>query len=200
MNITDDFQELVKDLSLTEKLVILIVANSKKIKNTRLQKLSLIIKATLEGKTPESHGAYFFGGFSDEVEEGASALKDEGLLQHEPKEGFSLSPDGEKIAKIIEETSSKESKLVSSIVKKFQSFSDSKLTAFTYVLFPAISISFHFLLFEYINIILIIIFPITFRLTVKHLYYAIFDTDYFKVSSIGLRHIFYVASLQEWPL
>ena len=139
MNTTDDFRELVKDLSLTEKLVILIVANSKKIKNTRLQKLSLIIKATLEGKTPESHGAYFLGGFSDEVEEGASALKDEGLLQHEPKEGFSLSPDGKKIAKIIEETSSKESKLVSSIVEKFQSFSDSKLTAFTYVLFPELT-------------------------------------------------------------
>lgn len=139
MNIADDFRELVEDLSPTEKLVILIVANSNKIKNTRLQKLSLIIKATLEGKTPESHGAYFFGGFSDEVEEGASALKDEGLLQHEPKEGFSLSSDGEKIAKFIEEISPYESKLVSSIVDKFKSFSDSKLTAFTYVLFPELT-------------------------------------------------------------
>ena len=139
MAITDDFRELVEDLSLTEKLVVLIIAYSKKIKNTRLQKLSMIVKATLEGKTPESHGAYFFGGFSDEVEEGASALKDEGLLQHETREGFSLSPDGEKIAKIIEETSSKESELVSSIVHKFQPFTDSKLTAFTYVLFPELT-------------------------------------------------------------
>lgn len=139
MTITDDFRELEGDLSLTEKLVVLIVANSKKIKNTRLQKLSLIVKATLEGKTPESHGAYFFGGFSDEVEEGASALKDEGLLQHETKEGFSLSLDGQRIAKIIEETSPKESELVRSIVHKFQSFNDSKLTAFTYVLFPELT-------------------------------------------------------------
>lgn len=139
MNTTDDLRELVEELSPTEKLVILIVADSNKIKNTRLQKLSLIIKAALEGKMPESHGAYFFGGFSDEVEEGACALRDEGLLQHEPKNGFSLSPDGKKIAKFIEEISPADSKLVNDIVERFKSFSDSKLTAFTYVLFPELT-------------------------------------------------------------
>lgn len=135
----DDFQGLVDDLSQTEKMVILIVANSNKIRNTRLQKLSLIVKATLEGKTPASHGAYLFGGFSDEVEEGASALRDEGVLLHDSGEGFSLTKDGFKVAELVSESNRRESDLVKSIVHKFASFNDSKLTAFTYVLFPELT-------------------------------------------------------------
>lgn len=139
MTKSDELKGLLEDLSPTEKLILMVVNHSGNLKSTRLQKLSLIIKAIFEGRTPVSHGAYYFGGFSDDVEEGSSSLRDEGIVALDPREGYTLSQDGRELVELVSGEDPKQDSLVQSIVQKFSRFSDRELTALTYVLFPELA-------------------------------------------------------------
>ncbi len=65
----DNLEEFLGITSEPAKIAILIIRYSGDIKSTRLQKLALVAKGILDGKIPTSHGAYLFGGYSDDIDE-----------------------------------------------------------------------------------------------------------------------------------
>ncbi len=91
--INSDFDEL----SDSEVLVLLIIDEEKPILKTRLQKLSLIYHELYDSDTNTTdHHAYFFGGYSDDIDEAATNLTDKGILD-EGKNGYSLTEYGIKL-------------------------------------------------------------------------------------------------------
>lgn len=99
-----------EDLSDTDALVILIV-DSNPVMKTRLQKLSLLYDR-LYNKTCSitDHNAYFFGGYSDDIEESAVNLVDSGILK-EDRQGYSLTDYGLKLKKFIKDEKTLDSEL-----------------------------------------------------------------------------------------
>ena len=83
-------KEFIEEMSESDKIVLSIIANSPYIKSTRLQKIALITKAALDGKVELTHGAYLFGGFSDDVDESVNSLRSEGFLVYQNGNGFSV--------------------------------------------------------------------------------------------------------------
>lgn len=127
------------DLSDDELLIISLIGLSGKIKSTRLQKLSLLSKATMEGKVPSTHNAYYFGAFSDEIEEDAGQLREEGFLKFDEVNGFTLSDDGEKAMEEFERSNPKLVEKLDKLIKAVSELNDKKLIALTYALFPQLT-------------------------------------------------------------
>lgn len=89
------------DLSDSDIIVLLIVDGKKPVLKTRLQKLSLLYHELYEKKTGiTNHNAYFFGGYSDDIDESAVNLTDMGVLE-ETKDGYSLTEYGRKLRQFI---------------------------------------------------------------------------------------------------
>ena len=65
--------------------------------------MGLIINAIKEGKTPSSHGPYFYGGFSDDIEESLNYLLEFGIIKIEEGE-YTLTEYGKKILRYLEES------------------------------------------------------------------------------------------------
>ncbi len=129
----------IEELSESEKMVILLTGYSKESKPIRLQKLSLLTKAILEGKVPTSHGAYLFGGFSDEIAENSESLRSEGYLTYRGGEGYSLTKDGMKLYNVLLQKERKLSIISDKVVQTFREISDQELTAITYKFFPELT-------------------------------------------------------------
>ena len=127
------------DLSDDELLIISLIGLSGKIKSTRLQKLSLLSKATMEGKVPSTHNAYYFGAFSDEIEEDAGQLREEGFLKFDEVNGFTLSDDGKKAMEEFERSNPKLVEKLDKLIKAVSELNDKKLIALTYALFPQLT-------------------------------------------------------------
>lgn len=128
-----------EELSDSEKIVILLTGRSKECKPTRLQKLSLLAKAVLEGKVPTSHGAYLFGGFSDEIAENSESLRSEGYLKYNTRVGYSLTNDGIELYESLTNEEPNLSKITDKVVDTFEDLSDQELTAITYRFFPELT-------------------------------------------------------------
>ena len=124
------------DLSDDELLIISLIGLSGKIKSTRLQKLSLLSKAIMEGKAPSTHNAYYFGAFSDEIEEDADQLREEGFLKYDEENGFTLSDDGKKTMEEFKRSNPRLVEKLDKVVKAVSELNDKKLIALTYALFP----------------------------------------------------------------
>ena len=127
------------DLSDDELLIISLIGLSGKIKSTRLQKLSLLSKAIMEGKVPSTHNAYYFGAFSDEIEEDAGQLREEGFLKFDEVNGFTLSDDGKKAMEEFERSNPKLVEKLDKLIKAVSELNDKKLIALTYALFPQLT-------------------------------------------------------------
>ena len=127
------------DLSDDELLIISLIGLSGKIKSTRLQKLSLLSKAIMEGKAPSTHNAYYFGAFSDEIEEDAGQLREEGFLKFDEVNGFTLSDDGKKAMEEFERSNPKLVEKMDKLIKAVSELNDKKLIALTYALFPQLT-------------------------------------------------------------
>ncbi len=127
------------DLSDDELLIISLIGLSGKIKSTRLQKLSLLSKAIMEGKVPSTHNAYYFGAFSDEIEEDAGQLREEGFLKFDEVNGFTLSDDGKKAMEEFERSNPKLVEKMDKLIKAVSELNDKKLIALTYALFPQLT-------------------------------------------------------------
>ena len=127
------------DLSDDELLIISLIGLSGKIKSTRLQKLSLLSKATMEGKVPSTHNAYYFGAFSDEIEEDAGQLREEGFLKFDEVNGFTLSDDGKEASEEFKRSNPELVKKLDKLVKAVSKLNDEKLIALTYALFPQLT-------------------------------------------------------------
>jgi len=132
----EELQEYINSLSEPEKMVILITGHTSNIKSTRLQKLSLIVKALIDGKIPRGYNAYLFGGYSDDIAESAENMRDEGFMKYESGIGYILSDDGKEIFKMISSEDKKMEDIVKKVSDMFNGISDEKVTAITYKLFP----------------------------------------------------------------
>ena len=89
------------DLSDSDIIVLLIVDEKRPVSKTRLQKLSLLYHELYEKEVNiTDHNAYFFRGYSDDIDESAVNLTDVGILE-ENKNGYSLTEYGRKLRKFI---------------------------------------------------------------------------------------------------
>ncbi len=135
----NEIYEYIDELSDAEKISLLLIGETSKIKSTRLQKLALIVHSLKKGKIEIEHGAYLFGGFSDDVEEGVESLRSEGYLEYKNNEGYSLTKDGKKIFEALEKKDSEIYSITQQVVKMFNNLSDRQVTAITYKLFPELT-------------------------------------------------------------
>ena len=89
------------DLSDSDIIVLLIVDEKRPVLKTRLQKISLLYHELYEKTTGGTdHNAYFFGGYSDDIDESAVNLTDMGILE-ENKNGYALTEYGRKLRQYI---------------------------------------------------------------------------------------------------
>jgi len=139
--------EMVKELvrskiegfSKTDRLVLLILSISNKIKITRLQKIGLLINAVIQGRVPTSHNAYYFGAFSEDIDDSVTKFSDSSIV-NATSDGFVLSPYGKSIINQMKESSNEEDRKVlevtETIVKALSKMNDNDVLALTYYLFP----------------------------------------------------------------
>ncbi len=136
---SDDLADYIDATSEAERVTLLVIGYSGEIKSTRLQKMSLIVKAALDGKVPKTHGAYLFGGYSDDVEEGAENMRSEGYVAYVSGKGYRLSEDGEEAFKLLCKKEPKMEKTVKQVTDMLKSLSDKQITAVTYKFFPELA-------------------------------------------------------------
>lgn len=136
---SENLEEYLDIASEPEKIAILFLGYSDEVKSTRLQKMVLVAKAILEGKVPASHGAYMFGGYSDDIDEGTETLRSEGFLSYGAGKGFYLSNDGKKLFEYLKEKETKLNDTVQKVSEMFKGLSDKQVTAITYKLFPQLT-------------------------------------------------------------
>ena len=132
----DNIKDFIAEMSEVDKIVLITIANSGKIKSTRLQKLTLIIKAVYDGKI-DLHKPYLFGGFSDDVDESVNSLRSEGFLIYE--NGFKINEDGEKLYKALLSEKYELDQIAKHVIKMTGGLSDNQVTSITYKLFPALT-------------------------------------------------------------
>ena len=132
-------KEFIEEMSESDKIVLSIVANSPYIKSTRLQKIALITKAALDGKVELTHGAYLFGGFSDDIDESVNSLRSEGFLVYQNGNGFSVNEDGKKLFHLLSEEEKRLESKVKEVIELVENLSDKQVTALTYKLFPQLT-------------------------------------------------------------
>lgn len=131
----EDYIEDLKDTKTDLLVLCLIHSRAKPMLKTRIQKEALIYNQTY---TKSAHEPYYFGGYSDDVDESYSSLSDIGLLRTENK-GYILSDFGNAIATTLSEKDDetiRRSKLLNQALAKID---DKSLVAITYSLFPSLA-------------------------------------------------------------
>lgn len=133
----------VEDLTADDKLVLLILGYSKRTTSTRLHKLSLLVNAIVEGKRPSTHGAYYYGGFSDEVDSAMIQLEEDGLIKRTGEKQLSLTEYGEKVKDTLSKSSDDQTAEVRDTVRfvadSLKAVPDQDLVDLTYILFPELT-------------------------------------------------------------
>jgi len=136
LSMDKELREYLNSMSGPEKLVILITGYTGNIKHTRLQKLSLIFKALIDGRIPGVHNACPPGGYYDDIGESAENMRDEGFMKYGKVIGYILSDEGKEIFKMISSEDKKAADTVKTASEMFDGISDKKVTEITYKLFP----------------------------------------------------------------
>lgn len=124
-----------EDLSELDKMLLLIINFSGSVKATRLQKLGILGNVALGHNHDSIHNPYYFGGFSDEIEEESTFLHEQGYLRQTPG-GLVLSPTGVKCVEELKNKNEKEATTIKGIVETLRRYSDKEVTAITYKMFP----------------------------------------------------------------
>lgn len=141
MHSEDIIEEDLEDLGKYDKLVLAILRFSSA-KSTRIHKLGLIINAIIEGNVPESHGAYYYGGFSEDIDASLTQLMEDGLVMKTNDE-FTLTTYGKKVLSLLEKREDREMEeiieIASDVVESFSELDDRELLKLTYQLFPELT-------------------------------------------------------------
>lgn len=118
-----------------DKLVLSIVGcREKPMLKTRIQKEALIFNQVYS--SGKSHAAYYFGGYSDDIDESYSSLVEIGLMKNDSS-GFVLTEFGKVILRNIEQGEGKSFvDRVKNIEGSIHSIDDKALVAITYQVFP----------------------------------------------------------------
>ena len=122
------------DLSDSDIIVLLIVDEKRPVLKTRLQKISLLYHELYEKTTGGTdHNAYFFGGYSDDIDESAVNLTDIGILK-ESKNGYALTEYGRKLRQFIlnEYDDEEQIKDIENIKTAIETIPDKNLVGLTY--------------------------------------------------------------------
>ena len=137
----DYIEDDVEFMNKYDWLTLLILKYGKS-KVTRLQKLALILNSILEGRTPSSHGPYFFGGFSDDIESSLSRLSESGIIKKVGSE-YAITEYGKIVLKYLEENPPNEFKKMKNIadvvLPMLSTLSDQEVVDLTYLLFPELT-------------------------------------------------------------
>ena len=92
-----DFQDLSDS-----DLAVMFTIEDRPVLKTRLQKITLLFEEIYDTHGPEKkHGAYFFGGYSDEIDESATTLTSAGIID-ETRHGYVLTDYGRKLKEYSE--------------------------------------------------------------------------------------------------
>ena len=122
------------ELSDSEILVLLIIDDKRPVLKTRLQKISLLYHELYDtGKNTTGHNAYFFGGYSDDIDESAVNLTDMGVL-NEGNGGYSLTEYGKKLRDYVlkEYYDEEQIKRIGNIKDAVSKIKDRNLVGLTY--------------------------------------------------------------------
>lgn len=131
-------QEMIEsdydELSDSEILVLLIMNENKPILKTRLQKVSLLYHELYDSEiNTTGHNAYFFGGYSDDIDESAADLVDKGIME-ENRNGYRLTEYGTKLVRFIREEYDDVNRIagIDKINRSVESVPDRNLVGLTY--------------------------------------------------------------------
>ena len=92
-----DFQDLSDS-----DLAVMFTIENKPVLKTRLQKITLLFEEIYDTHGPETgHSAYFFGGYSDEIDESAMTLTSAGIID-ETSHGYVLTDYGRRLREYSE--------------------------------------------------------------------------------------------------
>ena len=81
------------------EIEVLFIVDDAPILRTRLQKIALLYSKVYHGDE-RSHGAYLFGGFSDEIDESSDSLVSKGIIQ-ETSRGYVITDYGKKLKELF---------------------------------------------------------------------------------------------------
>lgn len=121
-------------LSDSEVLVLLFMDEGASTFKTRLQKLSLLYHELYDaGSYSTDHHAYFFGGYSDDIDESATNLTDMGILD-ETEHGYELTEYGIKLRRFFQKEYDDEEQMdrIDRIKKAVSLIPDRNLVGLTY--------------------------------------------------------------------
>ncbi|MBR6910433.1 MAG: hypothetical protein IKN41_01075 [Candidatus Methanomethylophilaceae archaeon] len=127
----NDYYELSDD-----ELEVLFIIDTDPIMRTRLQKISLLYSKIFDTEK-ESHGAYFFGGYSDNIDEASDELVDKGIIQ-ETNQGYVITDYGIKLKKMLIEGLEDSDDLITGIAnikKSVSELDDKSIIGLTYHFF-----------------------------------------------------------------
>ncbi|MBR7152275.1 MAG: hypothetical protein IKD00_00830 [Candidatus Methanomethylophilaceae archaeon] len=134
----DLIEDILYDIEEQEcdKLVLILVGSRQQpMMKTRIQKMSLIYNQAYT--TNREHEAYYFGGYSDDIDESYTSLLETGVLMSKSS-GYVLSEFGENLISVLKNKGN-DKELVDRIGRMEQSLGsieDKSLVAITYELFP----------------------------------------------------------------
>jgi len=132
----EDLKEDVDDLNDNEITLLSILQNTPT-KTTRIQKLGIFVDRIMYDRSPDSAGAYHYGGFSDNLDDAIESMKSDGAIVATAN-GFQLTEYGQRI---YEEAKKKETikakiETVDEIKSFFDSLSDQQLLKLSYIFYP----------------------------------------------------------------
>lgn len=122
--------------------VLLVILNFSPTKVTRIHKLSLFINSAIQDscEKPDSHGAYHFGGFSEEMDSALTQFLEDGVATKIDGE-FKITDYGKQLINILQKDLSDPFMLEvfnigNPLLKSLMNLSDKQLLRLTYQLFP----------------------------------------------------------------
>ena len=130
-----DFQDLSDS-----DLAVMFTIGDKPVLKTRLQKITLLFEEIYNTNVSENgHSAYFFGGYSDEIDESAMSLTSAGIID-ETSRGYVLTDYGKKLKEYSEkyiisdkdETGMTIIRGIRNIVKSLNKIPDRNVVGLTY--------------------------------------------------------------------
>ena len=133
----EDAEDISDDRSSKEVLFI-IGCSDKPVRKTRLQKLALLYDALYGGQNGSDRGAYFFGGFSDNIEEAAETMADDMILS-EGEKGYRLTGYGEEIFGMLKKKDPAFYGEMAAIAGSTENVPDSCIVAMTYRYYPELA-------------------------------------------------------------
>lgn len=132
------FKNRSEEATIHEKTVLFLLNNAPS-KATRLQKLSLVIEAALNGGIPEDTIPHNFGGFNQEIDDALKQLEAENLV-NKANSMFRLALNGKELLYYLQdEESMKVKELSENLGRGLAGLTDKEIISIVYTMFPSLT-------------------------------------------------------------